>query len=69
MIPGGMAESDPLRPYRDRWTIQSRRDGFALVSAELQPTDHSVIYVVASSAEKLAEKLAEIERGLSGGES
>lgn len=61
-------DPDPLAPYRERWKIQSRRDGFALVSAELQPTPHSLIYVVAQSAEKLAEKLGEIERGLAGGE-
>ena len=61
-------DPDPLAPYRDRWNIQARRDDFLLVSAELQPTSHSLIYVVAYTGEELAKRLGEIEEGLAGGE-
>lgn len=58
---------DPLGPFRNRWRIEGHRYGLHLVSAELQPTQHSLIYVVAHSAEVLAQRLAEIEHGLQAG--
>jgi hypothetical protein len=55
---------DPLAPFRGRWRIDNRRDGFALFSAELQPSVTSLIYVVAQSPKILAERIMQIERGL-----
>ena len=52
--------SDPvinLDRYRDRWDIQTGRDGFALYSALQRPTATAIIYLVAHSAADLIERI------------
>jgi hypothetical protein len=57
-LPMSIAELEARHPT---WSIAVRRDGLNLVSAEKKPTEHSLIYVVATSVRELSDRLDEID--------
>lgn len=54
-------DPDPLARHRDRWDIDTRRDGINLWSALRRPTPASLIYVVSHSPDELAARLDAID--------
>lgn len=50
-----------LSRYRERWDIQTGRDGFRLYSALRRPTPSALIYLVAHSAAELRGLIERIE--------
>jgi hypothetical protein len=54
-------DPDPLRDFRDTWDIQTRRDGIGLWSALRRVGESTIHYVVSSSPEELARRLAAIQ--------